>query len=201
MLKYIKKTYPIVVLCLALGLMANDCEKSDKFRVKLIQGSDTFSVKDSIARLENSPFYLEVLLINQKGVFANFSQEPLYYYLPGNREPKGFDNIRKKVMAETYNRGQQVILTPKKFHYWFNRGQNADEQWHRFDSGSLQTKSGKAIGKRTVKQFYHKQTRETIPVSEMEEPVYLFFMATGKTQNKSKPRREIQREKMLIKWQ
>ncbi len=200
MLKRGPKIYPIILVCLAIGLISNECEQSDNFRVKLIQGSDTFSVKDSIARLESAPFTIEVFLIGQKGIFANFSKEPYYYYLPGKKEPEGLDNIRQKVMPGTYNRNKQVILTPNDFHYFFHRDQNDDKEWHRFDSGSLKMDRGNAVGKRTVKQFYHKHTGEVIPVAEMKEPVYLFFMATGKTENKQKPRREIQREKMVIKW-
>ncbi len=186
-----------ILVCMAL--MAKDCKKkeNEKFNIQIIQGDDKFSVKDSIAKLEKAPFKIKLFLYDHDGVYANISREPSYYELGKDEKPKDLQEIPAKVMVEeNFNKDKDVFLTPEYFHYWSDY---PDKDWHRVDKGSIQRKGDLVTATVTVKKFSLKNSDKMLPVKEIQNPVYFFFMATNKGENK--PLKTLQREKLVINWQ
>lgn len=188
-----------VIFLLSFIAMGNQCEKQDKFFIEVIQGKDTFSVKDSIALLEKKPFTLKVYFYGEEGIFANFSKESNIYYLPKDKKPEGYKHLGSKAMAETYNKDRDVFLTPEYWHYWFYGDRNDDKEWHRLDSGSMVYKEKFVYGERTINQFIAKDSKKNIALADIDSPVFMFFLARKDARESGYPE-EYQRERMVINW-
>ena len=127
-------------------------------------------------------------------LFAAFNDS---IYKLNEQEPvPGFKDITSMSMAEEqFNPDQELIISDNGWVYWFF---DPKLDWHRFDKEILV--SGKqVIAAKSVKQFYFTSTEKVLPISEVAEPLYLFFISAKK--NKANELiGELQRYKIKIAW-
>lgn len=99
-------------------------------------------------------------------------------------------------MAEaTFNEDQELIISKDGWAFWFY---DKEMDWHRFDK-DIHVTNDSVTGVKTIKQFYFPETKQTIAVEQINQPLYLFFVAIDKDK-KGKPEKELARLKVKINW-
>lgn len=166
--------------------------------IHIEQDGTIYPVSGQEISLKKQPFRIVVTLRQLEGVylFAGFTDS--IYRLDANQKIPDFENIPRMTMAEpTFNEDQELIISSDGWAYWFY---NEKTDWHRFDK-NVQVNKDAVTGTKTIKQFYFPPTERTMPVSEVKEPLYLFFMAVDTGDKAGKPGKELMRVKARINWQ
>lgn len=187
------KALILSVLLLPLAALAQD--KTVTIHVE--QEGVMFPAKGEEIVLKKEPFKLVVTLKNVDGIylFAGFTDS--IYKLEADQKIPDFENLPGMTMAEaTFNEDKELIISADGWAYWFY---DKKTDWHRFDK-DLRVEKDFVIGNKTVKQFYFPSTEKTMPVSEVQAPLYLFFVAMDKENKKGEPEKELLRIKIKINW-
>jgi hypothetical protein len=153
---------------------------------------------DTPVILKKEPFKIVVSLKNLEGVylFADFTDS--IYKLKDNEKIPDFENLPSMAMAEaTFNEDQELIISKDGWAFWFY---DKKENWHRFDK-TITVTGDSVTGTKTIKQFYIPEPKNNLPVEEVKDTLYLFFVAIDKTNKKGMPEKELIRLKARIVWE
>ena len=195
-----KKLLPLSLL-LAVCLTAASFTglKSKKFRVEIFQHGQAVEIVNDVARLDKKPFLIRVTLRKQEGIYmsASFSKE--YFGLGPDEAIPDYEYLHAKAMVESnFNEDKEIIIADDAIAYLFY---NPDLDWHRFDKDLKILKKGKkVIGNRTVENFMLRTTRKTYPIADIDQDVYLWFLAQEAYERGKENLREFGRAKVKLEW-
>jgi hypothetical protein len=172
-------------------------KKNVSIRIEQENSSQSLSGQNIIT-LRKEPFKIIVSLNNLEGIylFADFADS--IFKLNENEKIPGFENLPGLAMAEaTFNEDQELIISKDGWAFWFY-----DEKmdWHRFDKDIVVT-TDSVVGVKTVKQFYFSEPKLTVVIEQIDQPLYLFFVAIDKRDKKGIPKKELIRLKIKINWE
>lgn len=181
---------------LILSLFSSiEVNAQDKFRIDILQNGVVFQPENGAVVLDNAPFIIRVSLFQQEGVYMSASLSKRFFRLNDDEDVPDMEYLAYKTRAEsTSNADKEVFLDDEYVSYYFY---SPDEDWTRFDSLIVDEVS--VIGFKTVEWFIDDRSEIEIPVSEMTNDVYLFFLATTPFERSVKPK-ELQRYKLHLKW-
>ena len=205
-----------LLIILISSLLLGNCNKKteEAFTVEIYQDNKLIPIQDHIVELDRSSFTIEVQLNNHPGVYINGSTNDEYYNLKEDQEIRDYQYLPYKAFAELqFNEDQQIILDPDGFHFLFY---DPKLDWHRFDADIIK-EGNKIIGTKKVTNFWYKGDEMNsglnhgnkddlkINVNEIEDDIYLFFIATLEEDNddkySNKILEELKRDKIKIEWQ
>jgi hypothetical protein len=166
--------------------------------IKIQQDASIDPVSGQEINLRKEPFKIVVTLSHLEGVFLFADFTDSIFKLNDNEAIPDFKNLPGLAMAEsTFNEDQELIISKDGWAFWFY---DKKMDWHRFDKNIVVTKDS-VTGVKTIKQFYFPEPKQTVPVEQTDQPLYLFFVAIDKSDKKGAPQKELIRAKIKINWQ
>ena len=166
--------------------------------IRIEQGNSIQAVSGQEINLRKEPFRIVVSLHNVEGVYLFSGFTDSIFKLNENEKIPDFENLPYMAMAEAnFNEDQELIISKNGWAFWFY---DKKLDWHRFDKDILVT-SDSVVGVKTIKQFYIPEPEHTVTIEQIEQPLYLFFVAIDKTDKKGVPKKELIRLKAKINWQ
>jgi hypothetical protein len=157
----------------------------------------TISPSTNIITLKKSSFKFQVLLEHIEGVylFASFSDS--LYRLGDNDSIPGFTRLPEMTMTEVeYNKEKELMINNEGWSYWYY---NPALPSHRFNKKIVLLDDDRVVGFKSVKQLYFLPERKERKIKEINQPLYLFFVAAD-TDEAGKPVKELLRRKVKIEW-
>ncbi len=157
----------------------------------------TISPENTLVTLKKSSFKFQVLLEHIEGVylFASFSDS--LYKLGDNDSIPGFVKLPEMTMAEEdYNKEKELMINNESWCYWYY---SPSLPTHRFNKKIVLLDDDRVVGYKTVKQFYFFPERKERKIKDINQPLYLFFVA-AETDEKGKLVKELLRRKVKIEW-
>jgi hypothetical protein len=146
--------------------------------------------------LSKTPFKIQVVLNKLAGVHLFAAFKDSIYKLGNNDSIPGFVDIPAMTMAEnSFNPDQELLINDEGWAFWFY---DPKLDWHRFDKDVV-IEGDNITATKTVKQFYDVVSGKPMPVAEVKDPLYLFFMATQDDKSNN-PIKVLQRYKIRINW-
>lgn len=191
---HIRKIISISLACLFVSI--SGFAQKEYYKIKVIQDTVQVPGSNEVVFLQKKPFSIQVELQNLEGVYLFAAFKDSIYKLNERESIPDFKNLPSMSMAEEqFNPDQEIIIDDEGWAYWFY---DAKLDWHRFDKEVLV--SGKqVIATKTIKQFYLSSTEKVMPVAEVRETLYLFFVS-AKENKKQELTGELQRYKIKIAW-
>lgn len=173
-----------------------------KVSIRIVQdASVSLNPYESAITLKKKSFKILVMLQNIVGVyvFAAFS-DSICCRLGELDTIPGFADIPGKAIEETrFNNEKELLVNDDNgCSYWFY---DKELSWHRFNRKLVFLDSSRVVGVKTVKQLFHLPTGKEIRMKDVDEPLYLFFVAISDFDDSGKPIKELMRRKVRINWE
>lgn len=177
----LRKIIEAVLLNLLIALPL--CVQSQNFEIKIIQDSVLYKPdSNNIIWLKKGLFKIQVELKKLEGIYLYAAFRDSIYKLENNQEVPDFKNLPAMSMAEeTFNPLQELSVSDDGWSYWFY---NAKEDWHRMDKDVVIGKESIIITK-SVKQFFITPDEKTLPIKELNDTLYLFFISARENKKMS----------------
>ena len=189
-LQILFSTITLVLLMSFSGL------KSKKFRVEIIQDGQLIEIVNNTVQLEKKEFQIRITLKKQDGVFMSSSFRKDYFNLKKDEEIKDYKWLDIKARAESdFNEDQELMIDDEIVSYLFY---DKEKDWHRFDKG-VKVNGKKVVGTKKIKQVLIQDTKEKIDILNLDNDIYLFFVATEQWKKGEIPK-ELGRLKVRITW-
>ncbi len=189
-LQILFSTITLVLLMSFSGL------KSKKFRVEIIQDGQLIEIVNNTVQLEKKEFQIRITLKKQDGVFMSSSFRKDYFNLKKDEEIKDYKWLNIKARAENdFNEDQELMIDDEIVSYLFY---DKEKDWHRFDKG-VKVNGKKVVGTKKIKQVLIQDTKEKIDILNLDNDIYLFFVATEQWKKGEIPK-ELGRLKVRITW-
>ncbi len=190
----LKKTVFISLAGLFVSL--SGFAQKEHYAIKIIQDSVHLPDSNHVVLLEKRLFRIQVELQDMDGVYLFAAFKDSIYKLNERQPIPGFKDLPSMSMAEEqFNPDQELIISDDGWAYWFF---DPKVDWHRFDK-EIRVSGKQVIAAKSVKQFYLSSSEKILPISEVVEPLYLFFISAK--ENKAQELiGELQRYKIKIAW-
>jgi hypothetical protein len=170
--------------------------QKNTFSIAIIQDSATIPVVNNELFLQKKEFKIQVNLLELDGVYMFASFTDSIYRIADTDIVPGFADLPNMSMAEeSFNPQQELLISNEGWAYWFY---DEKEDWHRFDKKIL-IQGKNVTGVKSVKQFDFVEEERVMAVSNIDKPLYLFFVS-AKNDNAGNPAKELQRYKLKINW-
>lgn len=187
----------IVLILSAIFFSALLFSQKKDISIRIEQGGTTQQVSGQDINLRKEPFKIIVTLHNLDGVYCFSDFTDSIFRLSEKEDIPGFEDLPGLAMAETtFNEGQELIISKDGWSFWFYDKQM---DWHRFDK-DIFVATDSVVGTKSIKQFYFTDTKQTVAVEQINQPLYLFFVAIDKINEKGIPKKELVRLKTRINW-
>ena len=189
-----------LVILLWLFVPAVILAQQKDISIRVAQDDQSYQLSEFETRLvlKREGFKIQVLLSSIEGVYVFASFEDSVYRTGQTEAVPGFSNLPNMAMAEEeYNKNKEMIISDAGWSYWFY---DSGLSWHRFNKKLIFLDSGKAVGIKSIKQFYLLDEKQEVKVKAIDKPLYLFFVAVAETNEKGIPVREFMRRKLKIEW-
>jgi len=190
------KVYIVSAIAILFLIMGFTKLKSKKFEVEILQNGQRIEIVNNTVELEKEEFQIRITLKKQHGVYMSASFQRDYFDLGEDEAIKDYKWLASKVLAEaTFNENKELFTDDESLSYLFY---DKTQDWHRFDK-EVKVKRRKVIGTKTVRKIRIKDTKEEIPLADISQDIYLFFVATERYE-RNKIAEEFGRLKVQIKW-
>jgi hypothetical protein len=150
--------------------------------------------------LEKKAFKIQVLLGNVAGlyVFAAFT-DSICCRLAEIDSITGFADLPNRTMKEPeYNRDKELLVNDdNSCSYWFY---SKGASWQGFNKKIILLDNDRLVALKTVKQLFYVPTQREIKLKEMNQPLYLLFVAVSESDSNGRPMKELMRRKVKIEW-
>ncbi|HMU48058.1 MAG TPA: hypothetical protein PKC72_16960 [Chitinophagaceae bacterium] len=188
-------------ICLALLLLPGIAfaqMKEINIRLHQDEKSVLLDSYETHVKMSNGKFKIQVYLQNVEGVYLFASFNDSIYRLNENEPIPGFADLPNMAMAEeTYNKDKELLISDEGWSYWFY---DPDLNWHRFNEKIIKIDSGAVVGTKTIKFLYFVADQKSVKLKNISDPLYLFFVATDKSDENASPKKELLRRKVKIEW-
>ncbi|HUR66510.1 MAG TPA: hypothetical protein VMZ03_09170 [Chitinophagaceae bacterium] len=188
----------VIFFAVILPLLAHPQKKD--VTIRIVQDDDVVisDLEKSSLLLQKKTFRIQVLLQNIKGVYAFASLNDSLFRLPDTDPVPGFATLPDMVVREDpFNKEKELIVSRDNWSYWFYDPGTAQ---HPFNRKVIVLDSGRVVGSRTIKHLYIIPDRLTIKLKDINEPLYLLFVAVDEEDDKGRPLKELLRKKIKIEW-
>ena len=150
--------------------------------------------------LKKKSFKFQVFLDNVAGiyVFAAFS-DSICCRLAELDSISGFNDLPNRTMHEPdFNEDKELLVNDNNScSYWFySKGGN----YQGFNRKVTLLDNGIVVAVKSVKQLYHVPSQKEIKVKEIDQPLYLLFVAVSDFDKDGRPVKELMRRKVKIDW-
>lgn len=150
--------------------------------------------------LKKSTFKIQVLLANTAGVyvFAAFS-DSICCRITELDSISGFGSMPDRTMKEGYfNKEKELLVNDdNSCSYWYYDHKQPE---HMFNKKIIQLDSGRIVGTKTVKQILYVPRQKEFKLKEINQPLYLLFVAVSEVDASGRPVKELMRRKVKIDW-
>jgi hypothetical protein len=188
----------LICLSCCLGL-AVACQKRSLL-IRLTQD-------DSVYELDNNPmsiimkkknFKMQVYMQSLRGVFIFASFRDSIYNLADSGPVPGFADLPDLIMKEEdLNKEKELFVSDRGWCYWcYNKSEGSKG----FNRKLIILDSNRVMGIKSIKQVYLPELRKTIKLKDINQPLYLFFVAVQDFDDHGKPLKEFVRRKVKIDW-
>ena len=169
--------------------------------IRILQNeSFLLSAYETDVMLERKAFKIQVMLDNVAGVyvFAAFN-DSICCRLTEIDSIAGFMDLPDRAMKESeYNKDKELLVNDdNSCSYWFY---SKEASWQGFNKKIIPLDNGRLVAVKSVKQLYYVPTQREIKFKEVNQPLYLLFVAVSESDTAGKPVKELMRRKVKIEW-
>lgn len=161
------------------ALVASTAFSQVKAGLKIIQNGAPVSPVNGEYELKKAPFSVEFTfdVNNVDGVFvyADFADG---IYKIGDKAPLAdLQDIPFKIVKEdNFNPNKQIAINSDTWSFWYyNKGTNE----YRWDRDIKSVDANTVTATRTIEQVYFPVKEKSVNMTEVGEPLYLFFLVTN----------------------
>jgi hypothetical protein len=181
------------------ALLASTAFSQAKVGLKIVQNGAAVAPVNGEYDLKKAPFAVEftfdVNAVDGVFVFADFTD---VVHKTGDKAslPDLQDIPYKIVKEDNFNTNKQIAINSDNWSFWFY---NKDNNEYRFDRDIKTVDANTVTATRTVAQVYFPVKEKTLKMSEVSEPLYLFFLVTN-PYNQRGVVREMYRQRMKLNF-
>lgn len=164
---------------LFLALIASTTFAQAKLSLKIIQNGAAVTPVNGEYELKKAPFAVEFTFdVNAyDGVFVNADFVDGIYKIGDKAPLPDLQDIPFKIAKEdNFNPNKQISVAGEGWAFWFYN--KANNEW-RFDRDIKTVDANTVTAIRTIDQVYFPVKEKTVKMSEVSEPMYLFFLVTN----------------------
>lgn len=192
-----KFIYNFTFVITALLLLSFAPQTNPIFTVEILQDNKIIPIENHVAMLEKKEFQLRITLNNHDGIYFHSSFNPKYFNQKDNQEITGLQTISNFTrVEENFNTDRDMELDDESISYLFY---DRTINWHRFDK-DVQVNGNTVVGTKTIEKIYIERNKKTIPLSNINRSVYLFFFATNNQSGGNTATKELGRYKVELRW-
>lgn len=192
-----KFIYNFTFAITALLLLSFAPQTNPIFTVEILQDNKIIPIENHVAMLEKKEFQLRITLNNHDGIYFHSSFNPKYFNQKDNQEITGLQTISNFTrVEENFNTDRDMELDDESISYLFY---DRTINWHRFDK-DVQVNGNTVVGTKTIEKIYIERNKKTIPLSNINRSVYLFFFATNNQSGGNTATKELGRYKVELRW-
>ena len=150
--------------------------------------------------LEKKSFKIQVMLENVDGiyVFAAFSDSVCCRLSELDSIPDFMNLPDKKMKEPDYNKDKELLVNDENScSYWFYQ---KGKPWTGFNKKVIELDTIHIVAIKTVKQLFYVPHQKEIKVKDVDQPLYLLFVAVDETDQQGHPLKELIRKKVRIDW-
>lgn len=150
-------------------------------------------------KLKKRGFKFQLLLDNADGVYVFASIRDSIYRFTDTSQIHDFAYLKLLELREEdkFNTNRELNISEDGWSYWFY---NDTTEYHSFNRKTVGLGRKRIIGTKAIKQLYDVGGKTIIKLSEMDKPLYLFFLAVKDYDENGKPKTELMRKKVKIEW-
>ena len=164
---------------LFFALIASATFAQAKISLKIIQNGAAVTPVNGEYELKKAPFAVEFTFdVNAyDGVFVNADFVDNVYKIGDKAPLPDLQDIPFKIAKEdNFNPNKQIAVAGDSWAFWFYN--KANNEW-RFDRDIKTVDANTVTAIRTVDQVYFPVKEKIVKMSEVNEPMYLFFLVTN----------------------
>ena len=192
-----KFLYNFILATAVLLLLSFAPQTNPVFTVEILQDNKIIPIENHVATLEKKQFQLRITLNNHDGIYFHSSFNPKYFNLKDNQEITSLQTISHFTrVEENFNTDRDMEIDDESISYLFY---DSTINWHRFDK-DVQVNGNTVIGTKTIEKIYIERNKKTIPLSNINRSVYLFFIATNNQSGDSLATKAVGRYKVELRW-
>jgi hypothetical protein len=182
------------------ALIASTAFSQAKVSLKIIQNGAPVTPVNGEYELKKAPFAVEFTFdVNAyDGVFVNADFTDGIYKAGDKTSLPDLQDIPYKIVKEeNFNTNKQIAInSADNWAFWFyNKATNE----YRFDRDIKTVDANTVTATRTIEQVYFPVKEKTLKMSEVTEPMYLFFLVTN-PYNQRGVVRELYRQRMKLNF-
>jgi hypothetical protein len=181
------------------ALVASTAFSQAKVSLKIIQNGAAVTPVNGEYDLKKAPFAVEFTFdVNAyDGVFVNADFTDAIHKVGDKTSLPDLQDIPYKILKEdNFNPSKQIAINSDNWAFWiYNKANN---EW-RFDRDIKTVDANTATATRTIEQIYFPVKEKTLKMSEVTEPLYLFFLVTN-PYNQRGVVRELYRQRMKLNF-
>jgi hypothetical protein len=164
------------------------------YRIHFIQDGKEILVLNEKVQLSKKPFQIQVELLKVGGVYGSCSLSDSLFQIPIDQSLPESDLIQWKIAVEPENNADKdMIVSKESYFYWFYNPKV--DTWHRFDPNP-KVEKGRVIGTKTIESLFVSEDNnvqtKSIPIAEIQQPMYMLFFLMDKKNIKDYGRERIQ---------
>ncbi len=192
-----KFLYNFILATAVLLLLSFAPQTNPVFTVEILQDNKIIPIENHVATLEKKQFQLRITLNNHDGIYFHSSFNPKYFNLKDNQEITSLQTISNFTrVEENFNTDRDMEIDDESISYLFY---DRTINWHRFDK-DVQVNGNTVVGTKTIEKIYIERNKKTIPLSNINRSVYLFFIATNNQSGGNTATKELGRYKIELRW-
>ena len=164
---------------LFFALIASATFAQAKLSLKIIQNGAAITPVNGEYDLKKAPFAVEFTFdVNAyDGVFVNADFIDNVYKIGDKTPLPDLQDIPFKIAKEdNFNPNKQIAVAGDSWAFWFYN--KANNEW-RFDRDIKTVDANTVTAIRTIDQVYFPVKEKIVKISEVNEPMYLFFLVTN----------------------
>ena len=181
------------------ALVASTAFSQAKVSLKIIQNGAAVTPVNGEYELKKAPFAVEFTFdVNAyDGVFVNADFTDAVYKVGDKTSLPDLQDIPYKILKEeNFNTNKQIAINSDNWAFWlYNKASNE----YRFDRDIKTVDANTVTATRTIEQVYFPVKEKTLKMSEVTEPLYLFFLVTN-PYNQRGVVRELYRQRMKLNF-
>lgn len=161
------------------ALLASTAFSQVNVTLKIVQNGAAVTPVNGEYDLKKAPFSVEFTFDANAvdGVFVNADFTDAAYKIGDKASLPDLQDIPFKIVKEdNFNPNKQIAINTDNWSFWFyNKGTN-EYRWDR----DIKTIDGNTVtATRTIEQVYFPVKEKTVKMTDVNEPLYLFFLVTN----------------------
>jgi hypothetical protein len=167
--------------------------------VRIVQDESTALYDfETNLQLKKKAFKIQVLLENVQGVYVFASLKDSVYRFSETDPIRDFVYLPMLELKEDeFNVEKELNISETGWSNWFY---SPDAEWHPFNKKIVRLDSNRFVCTKMIKQLYDIGENKQIRMKDINDTLYLFFVAVSEYDSSGKPLKELMRKKVKITW-